>query len=182
MCQTAKQSSRKKLIVNQSLSECPGLRRRLSQCVCQWTHSGEIFNLFLIRLYLIFSRQAIKNSGYPEKPLLTFHSLPVFIWGCYLVKSSCWWVWGHLRAHLITTFRTDSSRSRLFYAFLWVPAKQGKNKSQDCVAPQTSFPSWSSASSSRHHCCVVHQLLSFMAGRARAELSPSKTELQIGSK
>lgn len=47
--------------------------------VYQWMHSGEIFNLFLIKLYLIFSRQAIKNSNYPEKPLLTFHSLPAFI-------------------------------------------------------------------------------------------------------
>lgn len=35
----------------------------------------------------------------------------------------------------------------------------------------------------RHRCLVtLHQLLGFMAGRARAELSPSKIELQIGSK
>ncbi len=42
-------------------------------------HSAEISNLFLIKLYLIFSRQAIKISEYTEKPLLTFYFLPVFI-------------------------------------------------------------------------------------------------------
>lgn len=69
----------KKQIVNQSTYGCPPLLACLLQCVYQQMHSAEIFNLFLIKLYLIFSRQAIKNSNYPEKPLLTFHSLPVFI-------------------------------------------------------------------------------------------------------